>query len=50
MQMDAIITYSHDDSIVDWNIIDNKKTFMSYIWGDSFRKIDPNADGMKISV
>ncbi len=48
MQMDAILTYSFDNSLIDWQIIDNKKTFMSAIWGESFKKIDPAADGMKV--
>jgi hypothetical protein len=48
MQMDAILTYSFDNSLIDWQIIDNKKSVMSAVWGESFSKIDPNADGMKI--
>ena len=46
--MNAIISFSKDGSIKTWQVIDNKKGFWSCITGPEWKKIHPEADGVKI--
>lgn len=44
MQMEAILMYSHDGSLINWDIIDNHTMF----FGDSYKKINEGSDGIKV--
>lgn len=48
IQMNAILTCGNDGNVKSWHVIDNKSGFMSYIWGDEWKKPHPQADGVKI--